>query len=232
MDLKKIWHISDTHGYHHLLDVPEGIDIVIHSGDFSNYKDFYKNEPEAKDFLKWYGNLDIKHKILIAGNHDAFAAIAPQELKDLCDHYHINYLENESINIEGINIFGTPLTPSFGNWYFMKARHKIGEYWKLIPDNTDIIVIHGPPKGIMDLSYNSEGKLEFCGCKALRNEILNRIKPKYVLSGHIHNYEDIINAGVLKLSDYKTIFSNGSVVTDGKFGILSSNGNILEYNCE
>jgi hypothetical protein len=32
---------------------------------------------------------------------------------------------------------------------------------------------------------------------------------------------------MLKLSDYTTQFSNGSVVTDGKFGKLSSNGNII-----
>lgn len=228
MNKLKIWHISDTHRYHYLLNQPENIDIVIHSGDFSNFKDVYKNEPEAKDFLTWYGNLNIKYKILIAGNHDAFAAKAVGELRELCNYYNIIYLENESINIEGVNIFGSPLTPTFGDWYFMKARHKIAEYWKQIPDNTDILVVHGPPKGIMDLSYNPDGKLEFCGCKSLRNEVLNRIKPKLFLSGHIHNYEDIINAGVLKLSDHETIFSNGSVVCDGKFGWLTSNGNILE----
>ena len=30
--LIKLWHISDTHGYHDLLIVPKGIDWVIHSG--------------------------------------------------------------------------------------------------------------------------------------------------------------------------------------------------------
>ena len=40
--------------------------------------------------------------------------------------------------------------------------------------------------------------------------------------------EDIINAGTMKLSISDTIYSNGSVVTDGKFGKLSSNGNIFE----
>ena len=85
-----------------------------------------------------------------------------------------------------------------------------------------------PPKGILDLSYDRSHRLERCGCSALRNHILNRIKPRLCLFGHIHNRHDIINAGTLKLSDYDTVFSNGSVVTDGKFGRLSSNGNILE----
>ena len=32
----KIWHISDTHTFHGLLDIPENIDMVIHSGDATN----------------------------------------------------------------------------------------------------------------------------------------------------------------------------------------------------
>ena len=54
------------------------------------------------------------------------------------------------------------------------------------------------------------------------------LNPKLCLFGHIHNCEDIINAGIMKLSATDTTFSNGSVVTDGKFGQLSSNGNIFE----
>lgn len=54
------------------------------------------------------------------------------------------------------------------------------------------------------------------------------IEPKLMCFGHIHNCEDIINAGYTKQSSYGTIYSNGSVVTDGKFGITSSNGNIFE----
>jgi hypothetical protein len=49
-----------------------------------------------------------------------------------------------------------------------------------------------------------------------------------VLFGHIHNCEDIINQGVLQLSTLPTKFSNGSVVKDGRFGVLSSNGNVFE----
>lgn len=226
----KIWHISDTHSFHHLLDIPENIDIVIHSGDFSNYRDYYKNEPEMKNFIDWYSKLDIKYKILIAGNHDTCPAISPTHFRDLCIEKNIIYLENETIDIEGIKIFGTPLQPTFGNWYFQKPRHKMDEYWKNIPDDTDILIVHGPPKGILDLSYSREGVLEFCGCKSLRNHILNRLNLKLCLFGHIHNTEDIINAGIIKLSEKETVFSNGSVVTDGKFGILSSNGNILNIN--
>ena len=49
-----------------------------------------------------------------------------------------------------------------------------------------------------------------------------------MMFGHIHNCNDIINAGTRTIPGLDTIFSNGSVVTDGKFGKLSSNGNIFE----
>ena len=87
--------------------------------------------------------------------------------------------------------------------------------------------MHGPPKGILDLSYDTTSKLEFCGDQSLKKRMLV-LNPKLCLFGHIHNCEDIINAGTMKLASYDTIFSNGSVVTDGKFGRLCSNGNIFD----
>lgn len=224
----KIHHISDTHSYHSLIKIDESCEMIIHSGDFSNYRDFYKNEPEALDFLRWYSIQKPKYKILIAGNHDAYPATHIKEFKELCVHYNIIYLENESVKIDGISIWGSPVTPNFGNWWFMKDRSKMDKLYSSIPEWIDIVVSHGPPKGILDLSYDKNNNLESCGCRSLRNHILNRVKPKYCLFGHIHNTKDIINAGTVKLSNYETIFNNGSVVTDGKFGKLSSNGNILE----
>jgi Icc-related predicted phosphoesterase len=79
----------------------------------------------------------------------------------------------------------------------------------------------------LDKSYSREDVLEMCGDKSLLNKVLE-VEPKYHLFGHIHNCQNIINAGMQKLSICDTWFSNGSVVTDGKFGMLSSNGNIFE----
>jgi len=223
----KIWHFSDTHTYHSLLNIPEDIDIAIFSGDCSNPKDPYSNEQEVLNFLCWYGMVvKAKYKIFVAGNHDSSIEKRFVNKETFAEH-GIMYLENETVEVEGLKIWGSPYTPTFNDWSFMKARHKIGVIWDSIPEDTDIVIVHGPPKGIMDYSYDRNGKLEMCGCSALLKRILN-IEPKLFLSGHIHNNEDIINAGTLKLSAYKTIFSNGSVVTDRKFGKLTSNGNILE----
>ena len=223
----KIWHIGDTHGYHDLLDTPKNIDTVIHSGDFSNHRDVFKNEPETRSFLEWYALLKIKNKILIAGNHDAVAFHWNTKFKELCKDLNIIYLENESVVIDGVKIWGSPHTPQFGGWHFMKSRSKLDKVWQTIPEDTNVVVVHGPPKGILDLSYDRFNNAEMCGCSALKKKMLS-MQPDTCLFGHIHNAKDIINAGTVKLSEYKTIFSNGSVVTDGKFGKLSSNGNILE----
>lgn len=225
-NMKKIWHISDTHTFHNLLEIPKDIDMVIFSGDCSNPRDIYQNKQEIFDFLEWFESLNIKYKIMIAGNHDT--SIEKRLItKKQIELLGIFYLENESIEIEGVKIWGSPYTPQFCNWSFMKDRSKLHVLWATIPDDTDIVIVHGPPKGVLDLSYNRNNELEFCGCSALGKRI-RIIQPKLCLFGHIHNCEDIINAGYIKHSDYKTIYSNGSVVTDGKFGKLSSNGNIFE----
>ena len=224
---KRVWHISDTHSFHGLLTVPEGIDIVIHSGDCSNYRDPYQNESEVRDFLTWFHLLKVKHKVYVAGNHDTSIEKRLVD-KEIFDNLGIIYLENESVTIDGLKIWGSPHTPQFSFWAFMKARDKLHDVWQNIPDDTDVVVVHGPPKGILDLSYDRSGILENCGCKALFKRTTSLPNLKAVMFGHIHNCQDLVNAGIRVLADSNTIYSNGSVVTDGKFGKLSSNGHILE----
>lgn len=66
----KILFISDTHGMHNQLIIPEGVDMIIHAGDVANYKDPGRNTNEVLDFIEWYEKIEIKHKIWIAGNHE------------------------------------------------------------------------------------------------------------------------------------------------------------------
>jgi Icc-related predicted phosphoesterase len=209
-----------------LLKIPSGIDMIIHSGDCSNPRDPYNNESEVRDFIDWYKEIPVKHKIYVAGNHDT-SIEKGLVTKDDFKNAGIIYLENESVVIDGIKIFGSPHTPNFGNWAFMKERTKLERFWRLaIDEDVNIVVTHGPPKGILDKSYDRENNLECCGDKSLLNRILE-VQPTYSLFGHIHNCKDIVNAGIQKLSVCNTFFSNGSVVTDGRFGKLSSNGNLI-----
>lgn len=220
----KIKHISDTHC--HPFPKIEGYDIVIHSGDGSNNKNPYLNEKELFNFIEDFSKVKSKYKIYVPGNHDTSLEKGLIIKKDF-ENAGITLLISESIEIEGFKIWGSPYTPTFGDWAYMKARNKLDKVWNNIPIDTDIIVVHGPCKGILDLSYDKKGVLEYCGDNALKKRVL-KIEPTLFLCGHIHNCKDIINAGYIKLSNYKTIFSNGSMVTDGKFGTYTSLGNEFE----
>lgn len=224
----KIWHISDTHGFHNQLVIPEGIDLVIHTGDASNYLDPYSNEPEVRKFIDWYEQISIPNKIFIPGNHDTSIERGLVRASDFISR-GIHILNHDWMDVNGIKIFGSPYTPTYGQWAFMKSRETINRVWEQIPEGMDIIAVHGPCKGILDLSRDRQNVLEFCGDGALRKHVLNRVKPKYFLSGHIHNFEDIINTGFRYLPDYGITFSNAAGVTDRKFNYgLTYNGNIFE----
>lgn len=224
----RILAISDTHGFHdQFLDSDfKDLDMIIFAGDCSNTMSPAINANEVTKFLNWYDDIPVKYKIMIAGNHCTsieYGLIKPNQY-----HKSIIYLEHESINIEGINIFGSPYTPRYGAWSFMKDKGKLDPYWEQIPENTDILVTHGPPKGILDLSRNRNDELEFCGDKELLNHVY-RVKPKHHIFGHIHNFKDCLNKGSKTVHDISTQFHNVSCVTDAKFEFgLTSKGIRIE----
>ena len=230
----KILHISDTHNQHDKLKIPPDIDMIIHSGDFSNRKDPTRNESEAVSFLDWYASLNIKHKILVAGNHDTSIEarlITPEEIKNR----GIIYLENESIKIEGLLIWGSPYTPAYGNWAFMRQIEQLTPIWESMPDDADIVITHGPPRGMLDLTHDSRiqgigDSFRLCGCESLAKRI-DEVQPILHCFGHIHNSGGdtfVFNAGTRLKDGSNTIYSNGSCSTDGLWGEITSHGNTIE----
>lgn len=221
----KILHISDTHMHHDMLPLKKE-ELVIHSGDATNHFNPILNENEMRIFLDWYHKYPAKYKIYVAGNHDTSieaGLINKETFKDL----GIIYLENESVTIEGIKIWGSPNTPIFRNWAFMKNENKLNRIWESIPENTDIVVTHGPPKYTLDWVEELKNVYKPCGSPSLHKRML-KLQPNFCMFGHIHSNNNLKNAGTLQISGCKTMFSNGSVVTDGKFGKLTSLGNKFE----
>lgn len=123
----KVQLISDTHGKHSQMIIDKTCDTIVHAGDSTNYYDWYKNEIEFRDFINWYGSLPIKNKIVIAGNHDAWAL--KKYNREICEEKNIIYLEDKYFEIDGKLFFGSPWTPHFGNWHFMKNRNKLSQHW-------------------------------------------------------------------------------------------------------
>lgn len=212
----RIWITSDTHSRHNELSIPENIDLTLHCGDHSNYKQPSLNESEAVEFFEWFNAIDAGYKICIAGNHDAAVYKGLVNPRDYSD---IIYLEHSYADICGLKIFGSPYTPSFNNWYYNVKRNRLHDYWKHIPEDTDILMTHGPVKGIADI----DPEWEHAGDKSLLNHLL-RVKPKIFAHGHFHNSanRNVVNAGIYKdLYPGITIVNaaicdlNGSVVNNG-----------------
>lgn len=227
----KIWAFSDTHSKERFLKVPDNIDIAIFAGDMGTMREAHLNANICLDFLDWYKSLvHIKYKILIAGNHDT---AIERKLVNPKEYTELIFLDHESITIEGIKFFGSQFTPTFGtDWAYNVARHKLDQYWIDIPTDTDILITHGPPKGILDLTqYDSrsgaDGKGFFqCGCKSLLNRI-KVVEPKYHIFGHIHPEANCPNASSMKVRGIKTTFINACVVDLG-YEVVND-GYIFEY---
>lgn len=175
--------ISDTHGEHWNLgkygnSIPEG-DVLVHTGDFQSYGRL----KELVDFNQWLGTLPHKYKIVIAGNHDKAAWDTYKEMTKVRFKNAI-YLQDEELVIEGVKFYGSPWTPIFFNWYFMLDRgsEKMRRKWAQIPEDTDILLTHGPP--MFKLDWSEFGK-EHMGCEDLRNRI-EVVKPRYHVFGHNH----------------------------------------------
>lgn len=171
--------ISDTHGKHENVALPDG-DVLIHAGDVSSHGD----RREIERFVQWYADLPHPHKILVAGNHDHFIEQEPAEFQSILPAA-ITYLQDSGIQIDGVNFWGSPMTPKFFDWAFMaEIGPELNTHWDKIPADTDILITHGPPLGVMDEVFH-DGALTAAGCPNLLAKI-KELAPAYHLFGHIH----------------------------------------------
>ena len=224
----KILHITDTHGYHHEMNLNlDGVDVLVHTGDATHHRNSFFNEKEFFDFLDWFSSLPVPNKIYVAGNHDSFIFENNKEARKQFYLHGIHYLNKNEVVIDGVKFYGDPIMPKFGDWCFMTDRGKLNKHWEMIPEDVNVLLTHTPPKGVLDLSEDRKHNLERCGCSALMKRV-NKLKQlKLHCFGHIHNCKDIVNTGVLKRGD--VLFSNATAVTDARFDLgITHNGNLIE----
>ena len=198
----KIVCISDTHSLHNRMEIPDG-DLLIHAGDVSSRGGM----SEIADFNEWLGKLPHLHKVIIAGNHDFGFERYPKESKALITN--AKYLNDSGIAIKGLKIWGSPIQPWFYDWAFNRKRGKeIRKHWNMIPTDTDILITHGPPFGILDDTERGEK----VGCADLMDIIQTRVKPRLHVFGHIHEAY-----GQQQVDD--TLFVNASMVNLAYFPV-------------
>ena len=168
--------ISDTHGLHRDLVLPSG-DVIIHAGDFCDRG----SERHMHDFLAWYDSLDYAYKFLIGGNHDSFAARHPEQFKALLSPEMV-YLNDSGFELKGLKFWGSPVQPDLVGWAFGKRRGaQMKVHWDLVPEDTDILITHTPPYGVLDKSRMGRS----LGCEELSKK-LPFIRPKVHVFGHVH----------------------------------------------
>lgn len=185
--------ISDTHTRHGLIpysDLPGG-DLIIHAGDIMNSG--YENR-DVLDFLTWYESIPgYDKRVFIAGNHDRMFEDHPEHIKDiLSDFPNIIYLQDEAYELydldrdKSIKIYGSPWQPEFYSWAFNlpKGGIEIAGKWEAIPNDTDILITHGPAFGTLDTVAGRPW--DGLGCEQLAERI-ERLRPKIHICGHIHS---------------------------------------------
>ena len=109
----------------------------------------------------------------------------------------IDYLQDNNLVLYGngpngdmsennIHIYGSPWQPEFYAWAFNLPRNgiELASRWEAIPDNTDILVTHGPAFGTLDTVAGRPW--DNLGCELLAQRI-ERLKPKIHICGHIHS---------------------------------------------
>lgn len=191
----KIVCISDTHGLHSKLTMPPG-DVLVVAGDFCGYGTL----PEISSFAYWLRQQPYRSIIVVAGNHDGpfeqqrVAALEALglERRMFYPSDRLIYLEDDGIEIGGLLFYGSPWTPEFYDWAFNLPRGEaLARKWALIPENTDVLITHGPPYGVRD--YTPYGKSK-AGCADLA-ERLQVVKPRLHVFGHLHSGYGITDHG-------------------------------------
>jgi Icc-related predicted phosphoesterase len=200
---------SDLH--EHLPDV-SACDLLLIAGDVSFA---FKGDLVAKqaflanDFKNWLERVPADEVVLVAGNHDQSI-----EKWGVPDGLRCHYLQDDGLELFGLRIWGTPWQPWFYDWAFNAPRRDGEEFlaskFDAIPDDTDIVVAHGPPRGFGDRTSGHDGHAHV-GSTAM-TATLERVQPRLMICGHIHpaygryrlGTTEIINASLVD-EDYRPV---------------------------
>lgn len=187
-------------------------DLLLIGGDICpNFKripqyDCWIQENWIEDiFFDWIKKQPCKQSVFVAGNHDwyfYFTTRKPRKIPDNCC-----YLQDESMIYNGIKIYGSPWQVEFNDWAFNLSEIDLSQKWNQIPKDTDILLLHCPPKYILDMCDNTH-----IGSETLTQKI-KELNCKLVVFGHNHegngtyekNDTTYINASILN-NQYKIAY--------------------------
>lgn len=196
--------VADTHLFHDELTVPAG-DVFVHAGDMCRGGSL----EELAEAARWLRSLPHPTKVVIAGNHDwALAADDEDErrrARALLAEDGVVYLQDEERVVGGLRFWGSPWQPEFNDWAFNLPRGEaLAAKWALVPTGVDVLVTHGPPRGIGDRGPGGgpHAVESRAGCDDLRARVAE-VRPRLHLFGHIHQ-----DGGAWPIDD--TLFANAT----------------------
>lgn len=172
--------VSDTHRSFPY-PVPAG-DVLIHCGD---------SEWTVDELETWATGHEHAHKIVICGNMDSSLSDANSFKTE-----NITYLKDNAVEISGVKFYGSPWTPQFVGVFQLDSYKEAKDTWRNIPNDTDVLITHGPPKGILDMTSRG-GRV---GDKALLDALKNNsaLQPRVHCFGHVHkSYGTIVQNDIL-----------------------------------
>lgn len=174
--------ISDTHGLHSQVTVPEG-DVLIHCGDFCNKG----TREEAWRFVNWMKEYPHPLKIAVPGNHDSWCMKNMESARNLFSGADIRLLMDEGMELpNGKKIFGVPWTtdfhPEVWGFNYCQSERTAEEIWDAVPEDTDILISHGPPRGVRD-HIEPWGNI---GCPVLAEKVRS-LNLELLMFGHCHS---------------------------------------------
>jgi len=140
---------------------------------------------EMRWFSDWLKRQPQTHKVWIAGNHELGLEDTPEMAQRIAKETKSIYLNDSEVEIDGVRIWGSPITPWFYDWAFNRQRgSEIRKHWDQIPAGIDILITHGPPYRYHDLNRSAE----HVGCEELEDVVMNKLSkpPRFHVFGHIH----------------------------------------------
>jgi len=201
----KIGFVSDTHNQRANKWGLEPCDVICHTGDFS----FRGTDSEINQFFvdasKAIKDTKAKSFICVPGNHELGVQEYESIFRQRCEDNGIILLIQQGIELEGIKFYGTPFQNDFNDWaYNIADSQKLTDLYSQIPDDTEVLLTHCPPRDMLDYS-------PMCG-NVGSPELWARIVPmlgklKVNAFGHIH-----YSHGVKEFLGTK--FINAAIVSD------------------
>lgn len=181
----KICCISDIHENYNI-DIPD-CDLLLIAGDIFA-------SPRIKNQLFWMNKFSyfisqIEKRgikwLMTPGNHDTifeqnYYHLVTDNIKKNCliDKELRHFYTDKDYIPRDIKVYGSPWQRTYFNWSFNLDERDLKHKWDMIPEDTEILLLHSPVYSILD-------------CKLGSTTLFKRVKKlkniKLCVSGHIHN---------------------------------------------